>query len=200
MSHRILMVDNYDSFTYNLVQALLVLDAEVVVRTNDSVTVAEAKAIDPTHLVVSPGPGRPESARVSMPLIEAFAGAVPILGVCLGHQAIASVFGGEVRAAQSLMHGKTSSIIHDGRSIYSGLPNPFPAGRYHSLAVSYDSLPDEIEVSAQTAEGEVMGIRHRELPIDGVQFHPESLLTPAGDRLLANFLDQVAAKTEAVMS
>jgi para-aminobenzoate synthetase component II len=184
----VLMIDNYDSFTYNLVQAFSVIGAEVTVRHNDEITAARASELEPTHLVVSPGPGRPEAAGASMTMIEAMAGRVPVLGVCLGHQAIAAVFGGSVESAQKLMHGKTSDIFHDGKTIYQGLERPFPAGRYHSLAVSVDSLPDELEITAHTTGGEIMGIRHVSLPVEGVQFHPESVLTPDGERLMRNFL------------
>jgi anthranilate synthase/aminodeoxychorismate synthase-like glutamine amidotransferase len=189
MSNHVLMIDNYDSFTYNLVQALMTLGAEVTVRTNDSLTIGEAIDLDPARLVISPGPGRPEDAGVSMAMIEAFSGRVPVLGVCLGHQALAAVFGSTVRAAQTLMHGKASPVYHDRRTIFEGLSNPFPAGRYHSLAVAEEGLGSDLMISAYTSEGEIMGVRHRELPLEGVQFHPESLLTPVGDRLLHNFLD-----------
>lgn len=188
MRPQVLMIDNYDSFTYNLVQALLVLGVEVTVRTNDTITIDDAIELGPTHVVVSPGPGRPEAAGISMSLIEAMAGRVPILGVCLGHQALAAVFGAVVAEAQTLMHGKASPVYHDRRTIFEGVPNPFPAGRYHSLAVLEMGLPDVFEVSAYTSEGEIMGLRHRTLPLEGVQFHPESVLTPAGPRLLQNFL------------
>jgi anthranilate synthase/aminodeoxychorismate synthase-like glutamine amidotransferase len=183
------MVDNYDSFTYNLVQALMTLDAEVTVRTNDSLTVDEAIDLEPSHLVISPGPGRPEDAGVSMAMIEAFSHRVPVLGVCLGHQALAAVFGSTVGAAQTLMHGKRSQVYHDRRTIFQGLSNPFPAGRYHSLAVAEEGLGSDLMISAYTSEGEIMGVRHCQLPLEGVQFHPESLLTPAGERILQNFLD-----------
>ncbi len=185
----VLVIDNYDSFTYNLVQALTVLLADVTVRRHDEITVAEARALEPTHLVVSPGPGRPEDAGVSMPLIGAMMGDVPVLGVCLGHQALAAVCGASVEAARHLMHGKASTVYHDSRTLYEGLPNPMQAGRYHSLAVTEESLPDELAVSAYTSDGEIMGVRHRTLRAEGVQFHPESILTPEGDRLLRNFLD-----------
>lgn len=196
MSHQVLMIDNYDSFTYNLVQALLTLDAEVDVRTNDSITVEEALDLEPTHLVVSPGPGRPENAGVSMAMIEAFANRVPVLGVCLGHQALAAVFDSTIGAAQTLMHGKPSPVYHDRRTVYQGLSNPFQAGRYHSLAVAEEDLGPDLVISSYTSEGEIMGIRHRELPLEGVQFHPESLLTPVGDRLLQNFLDLTPTSPE----
>lgn len=188
MTARVLIIDNHDSFTYNLVQALLGLGAEVTVRTNDRVTTAESIELDPTHLVVSPGPGRPEAAGASMEVIGAQLGRIPVLGVCLGHQALGALLGSTVGPAQALMHGKASPIYHDRRTIYQGLPNPFPAGRYHSLAVHEEGLSPELEVSAYTSDGEIMGVRHRRLPAEGVQFHPESILTPVGDRLLRNFL------------
>ena len=189
MRRRVLLIDNYDSFTYNIVQALMALETDVVVRSNDGVTIAEAIELAPTHLVVSPGPGRPEDAGVSMTMIEAFSDRVPVLGVCLGHQALAAVFGSTVGPAQSLMHGKASPIYHDRQTIFQGLSNPFQAGRYHSLAVAEEGLGPDLMITAYTSEGEIMGIRHRELPLEGAQFHPESLLTPSGDRLLQNFLD-----------
>jgi para-aminobenzoate synthetase component II len=189
MSARVLLIDNYDSFTYNLVQALRVLGAAVEVRRNDEVTVAEAQELEPTHLVVSPGPGRPEDAGISLAMLGAMLSRLPILGVCLGHQALGALLGGRVVRAKQLMHGKASPVYHDGRTLYEGLPNPFPAGRYHSLAVAEEGLPDDVMVSAYTSEGEIMGLRHRSLPVEGVQFHPESVLTPEGSRLLRNFLD-----------
>ena len=188
MSTRLLLIDNYDSFTYNLVQAFLVLDAEVLVYRNDAITVAEAEALDPSRLVISPGPGRPEDAGVSLAMIEAFAGRIPVLGVCLGHQCIVQHYGGRIVSAGELMHGKTSRVRHDDAAIFAGLPNPFEAGRYHSLAAERTDVPDALEVTATTDDGEVMGVRHRELDVEGVQFHPESVLTPDGPRLLANFL------------
>jgi anthranilate synthase/aminodeoxychorismate synthase-like glutamine amidotransferase len=186
---RVLLIDNYDSFTYNLVQALAVLSAEVTVTRHDRITVPEARALEPTHLVVSPGPGRPEEAGISMAVIEAMIATTPVLGVCLGHQALAVVCGASVEPARSLMHGKASTVYHDSRTLYEGLPNPMRAGRYHSLAVTEESLPDELAVSAYTSDGEIMGLRHKSLRAEGVQFHPESILTPEGDRLLRNFLD-----------
>jgi para-aminobenzoate synthetase component 2 len=185
---RVLVIDNYDSFTYNLVQALAVLGADVLVRRNDAVTVAAAEQLAPTHLVVSPGPGRPEAAGVSMAAIAAFLPRIPILGVCLGHQALGAVMGAAVDRAPRLMHGKSSLIYHDGRTIYRGLPNPFEGGRYHSLAVVEETLPDDLVVTSYTSEGEVMGIRHLRHPVEGVQFHPESVLTPDGPALLRSFL------------
>lgn len=185
---RVLVIDNYDSFTYNLVQALAGQGAEVTVRRNDALTVAEALRPDPTHVVISPGPGRPEDAGVSVELIAA-AESIPVLGVCLGHQALAAAFGARVARAERLMHGKSSRVYHDGRGVYEGLPNPFEAGRYHSLAVGETELPDELVITSYTSDGEIMGLRHRERALEGVQFHPESILTPEGDRLLRNFLE-----------
>ena len=189
MTPRILLIDNYYSFTYNLVQAFAALGADVSVYRNDEIDVAAALQLDVTHLVISPGPGRPDEAGVSLAMIEAFAGKVPILGVCLGHQSIVQQFGGKIVRAGRLMHGKTSLVSHDNRSIFAGLSQPFQAGRYHSLMAENESLPDVFEISAQTDTGEIMGVRHRQLPIEGVQFHPESVLTPEGERLLQNFLE-----------
>ena len=188
MRERLLLIDNYDSFTYNLVQAFLVLGAEVIVHRNDAIDVTQALELKPTHLVISPGPGRPKDAGGSLAMVEAFAGKVPLLGVCLGHQCIVQHFGGEIIAAGSLMHGKTSWVEHDGCSLYRGLPSPFEAGRYHSLAATRLNVPDELQVTATTNAHEIMGVRHHELPIEGVQFHPESVLTPEGPTLLENFL------------
>jgi anthranilate synthase/aminodeoxychorismate synthase-like glutamine amidotransferase len=185
---RLLLVDNYDSFTYNLVQAFLVLGAEVIVRRNDEIGVEQARALEPTHLCISPGPGTPQDAGISMRMIEAFAGRVPVFGVCLGHQSLVEVFGGKVVRAGRLMHGKTSLVHHDGRGVFAGLPNPLQAGRYHSLIAQRDAIPPALEVTAWTPEGEIMGVRHRELQVEGVQFHPESVLTPDGPALMANFL------------
>ena len=188
MKPRLLLIDNYDSFTYNLVQAFLVLGADVHVYRNDAMTVQEAIAFAPSHLCISPGPGTPYDAGVSMDMIRAFAGRLPVLGVCLGHQSIVEVFGGKVVRAGRLMHGKTSVIQHDGQSLFSGLPQPCEVGRYHSLIAAPETLPAELEVSARTPEGEIMGVRHRTLMVEGVQFHPESILTPDGPALLKNFL------------
>jgi len=185
---RMLLIDNYDSFTYNLVQAFAAMGADVMVYRNDAITVEESDELKPTHLVISPGPGRPEDAGVSLDMIGAWAGKLPIFGVCLGHQSIVQQFGGEIVRAERLMHGKTSMVKHDGETIYTGLPNPFEVGRYHSLCAEQDSLPDELIVTAQTERGEIMGVRHKTLPLEGVQFHPESVLTPEGDRLMANFM------------
>ncbi len=188
MSTKLLLIDNYDSFTYNLVQAFLVLGADVRVHRNDRIDLDEAEAIEPTHLCISPGPGTPAESGVSMRMIERFAGRIPVLGVCLGHQAIVEVFGGAVVRAPRLMHGKASSVRHDGRGLFEGVPQSFAAGRYHSLIAERERLPAELDVTAWTDEGEIMGVRHRGLGIEGVQFHPESVLTPEGPRLLAAFL------------
>jgi anthranilate synthase/aminodeoxychorismate synthase-like glutamine amidotransferase len=186
---RLLLIDNYDSFTYNLVQAFLVLGADVHVYRNDAMSVAEAVAFAPSHLCISPGPGTPYDAGVSMDMIRAFAGRVPVLGVCLGHQSIVEVFGGKVVRAGRLMHGKTSLVRHDGSALFAGLPQPCEVGRYHSLIAAPESLPASLTVSARTDEGEIMAVRHRTLAVEGVQFHPESILTPDGPRLLQNFLE-----------
>ena len=188
MKPRLLLVDNYDSFTYNLVQAFLVLGADVRVHRNDAITVAEATALEPTHLCISPGPGTPQDAGVSMEMIRAFAGRIPVFGVCLGHQSIVEVFGGKVVRAGRLMHGKTSPVAHTGAGVFAGLPSPFEATRYHSLAVERASLPECLEVTAWTVDGEIMGLRHRTLPVEGVQFHPESIATEHGHAMLRNFL------------
>jgi len=193
---RLLLIDNYDSFTYNLVQAFLVLGADVQVIRNDEITVEAAKQLDITHLCISPGPGTPQDAGVSMAMIRAFAGRLPIFGVCLGHQSIVEVFGGDVVRAPRLMHGKTSFVKHDGRTLFEGLPQPCEVGRYHSLIAAPASVPAELEVTAITAEGEIMGVRHRRYMIEGVQFHPESVLTPQGPQLMGNFLRQTAALRE----
>lgn len=195
---RLLLIDNYDSFTYNLVQAFMVLGAEVLVHRNDQITIDAARILNPTHLCISPGPGTPYDAGVSMKMIEAFAGQLPIFGVCLGHQSLVEVFGGKVVRAGRLMHGKTSLVHHDNRSILQGMPEPFEAGRYHSLIAQPESLPDVLEVTARTDEGEIMGVRHRTLVVEGVQFHPESVLTPEGPVLMGNFLSQQSGKREGV--
>ncbi len=186
---RVLMIDNYDSFTYNLVQYLSDLGAEVTVWRNDRFSLEEVSALDPGLIVISPGPGRPERAGLTMALIKRFAETYPILGVCLGHQAIGAVFGGRIVRAERIMHGKTSEIRHDGRGVFAGLPNPMTATRYHSLLIERGGLPERLEVCAETAEGEIMGVRVRGLPVAGVQFHPESILTPAGKSLLRNALE-----------
>ena len=185
---RILLIDNYDSFTYNLVQAFLILGAEVDVHRNDAITVDAALAGRYSHLVISPGPGTPRDAGVSMAMIRALAGRIPIFGVCLGHQSLVEVFGGKVVRAARLMHGKVSPVSHDGKGLFNGLPPQFSAGRYHSLIAEPESIPAVLEVTARTSEGEIMGVRHRSLPVEGVQFHPESVLTPEGPDLMANFL------------
>lgn len=184
----LLMIDNYDSFVYNLVQYLGELGQELRVHRNDRITVAEAKKLKPDRIVISPGPCTPREAGVSKEIISTFAEKVPILGVCLGHQCVGEVFGGEVVRAERLMHGKTSMIRHNGKELFEGLPDPFEATRYHSLIVKRDSLPDCLEITAETEEGEIMGLRHRKHPVWGVQFHPESILTREGMRLLKNFL------------
>jgi anthranilate synthase/aminodeoxychorismate synthase-like glutamine amidotransferase len=185
---KILLIDNYDSFTYNLVQAFLVLGASVDVHRNDAISIEQAFALEPSHLVISPGPGTPKDAGVSMSMIQAFAGRIPIFGVCLGHQSLVEVFGGKVVRASRLMHGKVSPVQHDGKGVFAGIPQGFDAGRYHSLIAAPESIPSVLEVTARTAEGEIMGVRHRSLPIEGVQFHPESVLTPDGPVLMDNFL------------
>ena len=185
----LLMIDNYDSFTYNLVQYLGELGAEVRVVRNDEVSVSEAAALRPERVVISPGPCTPRQAGISLEAIKAFAGKVPLLGVCLGHQAIGAAFGGKIVHAQILMHGKTSPIEHAGAGVFAGLPSPFTATRYHSLAVERDSLPACLEVTAWTADGEIMGLRHRTMALEGVQFHPESILSEHGRQLLQNFLN-----------
>ena len=185
---KILVIDNYDSFTYNLVQYLGELGADVEVWRNDAITLDDIAARNPDGIVVSPGPCTPKEAGISVPAIERFKGKIPILGVCLGHQAIGAALGGDIVRAPRIMHGKTSPIHHDGRGVFRDLANPFDATRYHSLVIERSSLPSELEVSAWTAEGEIMGVRHRSLPVEGVQFHPESILTLEGKRLLGNFL------------
>ncbi|MBX5461942.1 MAG: aminodeoxychorismate/anthranilate synthase component II [Steroidobacteraceae bacterium] len=198
MKPKLLLIDNYDSFTYNLVQAFLVLGADVRVFRNDAIDVAAAQALAPTHLCISPGPGTPYDAGVSMDMIRAFAGRIPVFGVCLGHQSIVEVFGGKVVRAGRLMHGKTSRIEHDGRTLFEGLPNPCEIGRYHSLIAQPETLPAVLEVTARTPEGEIMGVRHRQLMVEGVQFHPESVLTPEGPKLMANFLRLTGGERRAV--
>jgi para-aminobenzoate synthetase component 2 len=190
----LLLIDNYDSFTYNLVQAFLVLGAEVSVYRNDALSTAAALKLEPTHLCISPGPGTPYDAGVSMDMIRAFAGRIPVLGVCLGPQSIVEVFGGKVVRAGRLMHGKTSLALHDGRTLFAGIPDPCEVGRYHSLIAAPAQIPAQLEVSARTEEGEIMGVRHRTLVIEGVQFHPESILTPEGPHLMGNFLKQTAGE------
>jgi len=189
---RLLMIDNYDSFTYNLVQYLGELGADVTVKRNDAIDVDGVRAMRPAAIVISPGPCTPSEAGISLKLLREMSGEMPILGVCLGHQCIGEAFGGKVVRAERLMHGKTSPVIHDGNTIFAGLPSPFEAMRYHSLIVDAATIPPALEISAHTAENEVMGLRHRELNVEGVQFHPESILTTEGKHLLKNFLDRVA--------
>ncbi|WP_395146037.1 anthranilate synthase component II [Armatimonas sp.] len=186
----ILVIDNYDSFTYNLVQYLGELGQEIVVYRNDAITLDEIAALKPDHLLISPGPCSPAEAGVSVAVIQRFAGQIPILGVCLGHQSIGHAFGGKIIQAQRLMHGKTSTIHHEGIGVFENLPQDFPAIRYHSLVIERESLPECLEVTATSEDGEIMGVRHKTLPIEGVQFHPESVLTEHGHALLRNFLDQ----------
>jgi anthranilate synthase/aminodeoxychorismate synthase-like glutamine amidotransferase len=184
----LVMIDNFDSFTYNLYQYLMQMGAEVRVARNNSLTLDDLDALNPRGLVISPGPGRPEDAGITVAAIERFSGRIPVLGVCLGHQAIALAFGGKVVAARRLMHGKTSSVTADGRELFQGVQSPFPAMRYHSLAVDRDSLPACLQVTAEAEDGEIMGVRHRSHPTEGLQFHPESIMTTVGKRLLRNFL------------
>lgn len=188
----IIMIDNYDSFTYNLVQFVGELGEELQVYRNDKITIEEIKRLSPDYLMISPGPCTPNEAGISMEAIRHFAGKIPILGVCLGHQSIGQVFGGKVIRAERLMHGKTSEVFHDGKTIFRDIPSPFTAARYHSLIVEAETLPDELEVTARTAEGEIMAVRHRRYPIEGVQFHPESIITQHGKQLLRNFLTSYA--------
>ena len=188
-----LVIDNYDSFVYNLVQELGELGADPVVHRNDAIDIEGIRASAPDAILISPGPGRPEDAGISMAVVRELAGEFPILGVCLGHQAIGEVYGGDVVAAPTLMHGKTSSVHHDGRGVFAGLPEPFVATRYHSLVVEPTTVPEVLEVTATTGDGVIMGLRHRSLLVEGVQFHPESLLTPSGPALLSNFLAMAAA-------
>jgi glutamine amidotransferase of anthranilate synthase or aminodeoxychorismate synthase len=184
----ILVIDNYDSFTYNLVQYLGELGEGVVVKRNDEIDLAGIEALKPDHILISPGPCSPNEAGISLAVIDHFKGVIPIFGVCLGHQSIGQVFGGDVVRADKLMHGKTSEILHDGKTIFEGIPSPYTATRYHSLIVKRETLPDCLEISAETAEGEIMGLRHKEYPIEGVQFHPESIITQHGHAMLRNFL------------
>jgi anthranilate synthase/aminodeoxychorismate synthase-like glutamine amidotransferase len=202
ISVRVLVIDNYDSFVYNLVQYLGELGAEPVVHRNDAVTLSELRSLEPDAVLVSPGPGSPDEpgdVGVSIEAIRAFGGdGIPVLGVCLGHQCIGQMFGGQVVRAPHVMHGKTSQITHDGRGVFTGLPSPFTATRYHSLVVARDTVPEVLEISAESDDGLVMGLRHRELPIEGVQFHPESILTEAGHSLLGNFLSPSLASARSV--
>lgn len=192
----ILMIDNYDSFTYNLVQYLGQFGREVLVRRNDEIALDEINDLRPEALFLSPGPCSPKEAGVTVDVIRTFYRTIPVMGVCLGHQAIGYAFGGNVVRADRIMHGKTSPIHNDGKTIFKGLPNPFVAGRYHSLIVEKNSLPDCLEISAETVEGEIMGIRHRQYPVEGIQFHPESILTPNGKRIIKNFLDIIGEKEQ----
>ncbi len=184
----ILMIDNYDSFTYNLVQYLGELHQDIKVFRNDKISISEIDTLNPDHIVLSPGPCTPNEAGISMEVVQYFAGKIPILGVCLGHQSIGQIFGAKVIRAENLMHGKTSEVFHDGKTIFKGIPNPFIATRYHSLIVERETLPDCFEISAETAVGEIMAVRHKEYLIEGLQFHPESILTVEGKNLLRNFL------------
>jgi para-aminobenzoate synthetase component 2 len=194
----ILMIDNYDSFTFNLVQYLGELGQELVVRRNDQITLSEIEELNPTILMISPGPCSPNEAGISLDAIKYFAGKIPIFGVCLGHQSIAQVFGGDVVRADRLMHGKTSPILHNGKTIFEGVEDSFTATRYHSLIVKKETLPDVLEVTAWTEEGEIMAIRHKDLAIEGVQFHPESIMTSAGKKLLQNFIDLYGGKQKTI--
>ena len=188
MSTRLLLIDNYDSFTYNLVQGFLVLGADVRVYRNDAITIVQAQELEPTHLCISPGPGTPSQAGVSISMIRAFAGHIPVFGVCLGHQSIVEAFGGHIVRASRLMHGKTSPIEHDQLGLFDEVPQSCEVGRYHSLIAEPESMPPQLSITARTAEGEIMGVRHRDYMVEGVQFHPESVLTPDGPLMLRNFL------------
>lgn len=192
----ILVIDNYDSFTYNLVQYIGEFERNIRVYRNDEITLDEIEALNPDHLLISPGPCTPNEAGISLDLIDRFKGKIPILGVCLGHQSIGQAFGGDVVRAERLMHGKTSPVTHDGNTIFRGLPSPFTANRYHSLIVKRETLPECLEITAETAEGEIMGLRHKEYPIEGVQFHPESIITEHGKQLLNNFLNIRVGRSE----
>ncbi|MFV8829755.1 aminodeoxychorismate/anthranilate synthase component II [Alkalihalobacterium sp. APHAB7] len=196
----ILMIDNYDSFTYNLVQYLGEMGEELVVRRNDEITIGEIEELNPDYLMISPGPCSPNEAGISLKAIEHFAGKIPIFGVCLGHQSIGQVFGGKVIRAERLMHGKTSDITHDEKTIFKGIELPFTATRYHSLIVERETLPDCLEITAETAEGEIMALRHKTLPIEGVQFHPESIMTESGKLLLRNFVECYRGRSSACTS
>jgi len=196
----ILMIDNYDSFTFNLVQYLGELGQELVVKRNDEITIPEIEQLNPEFLMISPGPCSPNEAGISLEAIQYFAGKIPIFGVCLGHQSIAQVFGGDVIRAERLMHGKTSPILHDNKTVFEGLDNPFTATRYHSLIVKRETLPDCLEISAWTEEQEIMGIRHKTLPIEGVQFHPESIMTSYGKQMLQNFINKYKRNEQASCS
>jgi para-aminobenzoate synthetase component 2 len=189
MGLMILMIDNYDSFTYNIVQYMGELGADIRVERNDQISIEEIEFLNPKKIVISPGPCTPDKAGISVAVIKHFAGKVPLLGVCLGHQSVGAAFGGEIIKAGKLMHGKTSEVRHDGKTLFKNLPNPFTATRYHSLVLNRKTLPDCFEISAESDDNEIMGIRHKELPVEGVQFHPESILTPNGKDLLKNFIE-----------
>lgn len=190
----ILMIDNYDSFTFNIVQYLGQMGEDVRVFRNDRITLDEIKKLNPQAIFLSPGPRSPKEAGITVEVIRSFYKSIPIMGICLGHQSIGFAFGGEIVRARSIMHGKTSMMINDGKTIFAGLPNPFSAGRYHSLIVKRETLPDCLEISAETSEGEIMGLRHRQYPVEGIQFHPESVLTPQGKRIIKNFLKITSRK------
>ncbi|AUM63189.1 aminodeoxychorismate/anthranilate synthase component II [Brevibacillus sp. 7WMA2] len=194
----IIMIDNYDSFTYNLVQFVGELGEELRVFRNDKITLEEIENMNPDYLMISPGPCTPNEAGISMDVVRHFAGKIPIFGVCLGHQSIGQVFGGKIVRADRLMHGKTSEVLHDGKTIFASIPSPFQAARYHSLVIQEESIPEELEITARTPEGEIMAIRHRELPIEGVQFHPESIITQYGKQMLKNFLTAYAKETQPI--
>ncbi|MCG7319090.1 aminodeoxychorismate/anthranilate synthase component II [Brevibacillus laterosporus] len=194
----IIMIDNYDSFTYNLVQFVGELGEELRVFRNDKITLEEIENMKPDYLMISPGPCTPNEAGISMDVVRHFAGKVPIFGVCLGHQSIGQVFGGKIVRADRLMHGKTSEVLHDGKTIFASIPSPFQAARYHSLVIQEESIPEEIEITARTPEGEIMAIRHRKLPIEGVQFHPESIITQYGKQMLKNFLTAYAKEIQPI--
>jgi len=187
---KILVIDNYDSFTFNLVQQIGFFEPDIIVKRNDCITIEEIKELNPEKIVISPGPGRPEDSNISLEVIRHFGRIKPVLGVCLGHQAIGYVFGAKIEKASSIMHGKTSDVVHDGKTIYTGLPCRFSAGRYHSLIVNEESLPADLEVAAKTEDGVIMGLRHKYFPIEGVQFHPESVLTEYGNQIINNWLKQ----------
>lgn len=190
----LLMIDNYDSFTFNIVQYLGQMGEDIRVYRNDKITLDEIRRLKPEAIFLSPGPCSPKEAGITVDVIRAFYQTLPLMGICLGHQSIGYAFGGEIVRADRIMHGKVSPIAHDGETIFAGLPNPFTAGRYHSLVVKPETLPDCLEISAQTAEGEIMGLRHKEYPVEGIQFHPESVLTPQGKRILRNFLKNIGRK------
>lgn len=191
MKNKILVIDNYDSFTFNLIQLIGRFTIDITVKRNDKLTIREIELLDPDGIVISPGPGRPENSAISLEVIKQFAKTIPILGVCLGHQAIGYVFGAEIENSQRIMHGKISEVIHDNKTLYAGIPQNFQAGRYHSLIINKKSLPDSLEISSFTNEEEIMGVRHKEYPLEGIQFHPESILTNIGEQLISNWMSQV---------